>query len=145
MRRFLLLFLFAGLFFARPARADPDVGAAEAMSRAWLAQIDTGNYAASYAEGGSAFRDKVTPEKWSMVLQTIRGPLGKVTSRKLISHDYKSTGFEGLEGEIMVLTYETTFADGGGYLERTVLRLEDGQWRGLLYHAAPEQQPGDSH
>ncbi len=145
MRRFLYLFLFAGLIFAQSVWADPDVGAAEAVSRVWLAEIDAGNYTASYAQGGSAFRDKVTPDKWNMVLQAIRGPLGKVTSRKLISHDYKNTGFEGLDGEIMILTYETTFTEGGAYLERTVLRLEDGQWRGLLYHAAPQQSSTDTH
>ncbi len=108
------------------------------VSKSWVAQIDAGQYDESYAAGSGAMREKVAQDKWSEVLKAIRSSWGPVVSRHQMSHVYKPNGFEGTEGEFLVITYETSFQRLPDAIELVVLRWEDGQWRGAGYNAGPK-------
>ena len=137
------LFVLAGIFAAGPVlAADSTENSAQLTSAAnsaqtWLGQIDSGKYDESYADGCLAFHNKVTHEEWLTILKALRPSLGTVVSRKLANHVYHPDGFQGLEGECMVLTYNTVFSKMPSDVETIVLKLEDGRWRGAGYNAQP--------
>jgi hypothetical protein len=144
-RTFLLGLFFSAFLATSSAQADDDsaVNGALAAAQSWLAQIDSGKYDESYAEGCVAFHNKVTLNQWSVVLKALRPPLGSVVSRKVVKTDYKPDGVEGLEGECMVITYNTAFSKVPSDLEIVVLKREDGQWRGAGYNAQPQGDNSD--
>src|SRR5450631_4446706 len=126
------------LFISAPkarASAENEVDSALTASKAWVGQIDAGQYDESYAFGSGAMHDKVQQDRWETILKALRSPWGTVLSRKQISHIYKPNGFEGTEGEFMVITYDTSFQRLGAATEIVVLKWEDGKWRGGGYNA----------
>lgn len=143
--RFLFLTGICCLFFATTsgsfASGDDHTEEALAAAKAWLAQIDAGNYEGSYAFGGSAMHEKVPQSTWVAVLKALRTPWGAVVSRKQTSHIYKPNGIEGLEGECMIITYDTSFKQLSPAREQIVLKWEDGKWRGAGYTGGPKPNP----
>jgi len=144
-RRLLFLAGICSLFFAVAPRclasAEDKIDDALALSKAWIAQIDAGQYEESYDFGCGAMHDKVTEDKWLVVLKTLRASWGSVVSRKQISHIYKPDGFEGLQGECLVITYDTSFQKLDPAKEVVVLKWEDGKWRGAGYNVGPKPLP----
>ena len=127
-------------------KADEDpalINDAIAAAHNWLAQIDSGKYEDSYNEGCLAFHNKVSEVQWTTVLKSLRPPLGTVVSRKVVKTEYKPDGLEGLQGECMVITYNTAFSKVPVDMEIVVLKREDGQWRGAGYNAQPQGDPTD--
>ncbi len=139
MKSILLLATIVSLFFATAptafASAADEVDKALAASKGWVSQIDAGQYDESYAFGCGAMHDKVPADRWELVLKSLRTPWGAVTSREQISHVYKPNGFEGTEGEFMIITYKTAFQKLAEATEVIVLKWEDGKWRGAGYNA----------
>jgi hypothetical protein len=110
-----------------------------AAAKAWIAQIDAGQYIQSYDAGCDEFHRKVTQDKWVLVLKAFRPAYGKVVSRKEVGHIYQENGVNGLDGECMVITYDTSFSRVKDGYEEVVLKLEDGQWRGAAYQAGTKR------
>jgi hypothetical protein len=140
----LRLFAFiAASLLALPliARADDDnqFGDALLAARAWLGEIDSGNYDQSYTDGGSALHEKVPQDTWVKILKAERPILGKVVSRQEISHTLRPNGLEGAEGTFLVVSYRTAFATKPDELEYVVLKHEFGGWRCVGYDFGPEQ------
>jgi hypothetical protein len=128
------------------ASAEDQVGQAEALSKAWIGQIDAGKYEESYGFACGAMRDKVKEDRWVLVLKSLRTPFGEVVSRKQLSHVYMPNGVPGLDGECVVLKYDTSFKNLDPATETIVLKWEDGKWRGAGYNVGPKptddsQQP----
>jgi hypothetical protein len=133
----LVCFLFATMpkVLASPEdKIDEAVGA----SKGWVAQIDAGQYDDSYAAGSGALHERVAQDRWGLILKTLRTPWGPVVNRTQVSHVYKPNGFEGSEGEYMVITYDTSFQHLSPATEIVVLKWEDGKWRGAGYNAMPK-------
>ena len=143
----LFLAAISGFFFAAMpkalASAEDQIENALAASKAWVAQIDAGQYDDSYAFGCDAMHDKVPQDRWAEVLKALRTPWGPVLVRKQISHIYKPNGYEGSEGEYMVITYDTSFTRFGPATEVVVLKWEDGKWLGAGYNAGAKSSPDD--
>jgi hypothetical protein len=138
--------IFCFFFAAMPkvlASAEDQIDNALVTSKAWVAQIDAGQYDESYAFGCDAMHDKVAQDRWAQVLKALRVPWGRVVSRKQISHIYKPNGWEGSEGEFMVITYDTSFQRLSPATEVVVLKWEDGKWRGAGYNAGAKVSPDD--
>jgi hypothetical protein len=136
------LLFFVTMPLAR-ATAEDHVADSLEVARAWVAQIDAGQYEVSYNSGGQALHDKVPENRWVLILNALRLHWGTVVTRKEVSHVYKSNGYEGDEGEFMVITYDTTFAKLDAVTEVVVLKWEDGRWLGVGYNAgarAAQQQ-----
>jgi Protein of unknown function (DUF4019) len=126
------------------ASADNEVDSALAAAKAWAAQIDAGQYDESYLFGCEAMHDKVPQDRWDLVLKALRAPWGPVVSRKQVSHVYQPNGYQGTEGEFMVITYDTAFQKFGPAMEVIVLKWEDGKWRGAGYNAKAKPSPDDA-
>ncbi|HEV3272954.1 MAG TPA: DUF4019 domain-containing protein [Candidatus Methylacidiphilales bacterium] len=143
----LLLAGIASLLFAAApkalASAEEHLDDSLAVSKAWMAQIDAGQYDESYVFGCDAMHDKVPQDRWGEILKALRVPWGPVVSRKPVSHIYKPNGFDGLEGECVVITYDTEFQKLGPATEIVVLKWEGGKWRGAGYNAQPKPPPDD--
>jgi hypothetical protein len=148
MKHALLMTGILCLFFATMpkvlASAEDQIDNALATSKAWVAQIDAGQYDESYAAGCGAMHDKIPQDRWGQVLKALRTPWGPVVSRTQVNHIYKPNGYEGSEGEFMVITYDTSFAKLGSATEIVVLKWEDGKWRGAGYNAEPKPQTADN-
>jgi hypothetical protein len=135
------------LFAAMPkvfASAEDQVDSALTASKAWVAQIDAGQYDESYAFGCDAMHDKVPQDRWAQILKALRTPWGSVVSRTQVSHIYKPNGYEGSEGEFLVITYDTAFQKLGLATEIVVLKWDGGKWRGAGYNAGPKASPDDN-
>jgi hypothetical protein len=132
--------IFIGL--AATVRADPmddnRTKEAESAAQHWLAEIDSGKMEESYDDGCTAFQLKVGKQQWITVLKALRPSIGNVSSRTLQSAEYKPDGFEGLEGECVVIKYNSVFTVIGPALEVVVMKRENGQWRGAGYNAQPQ-------
>ncbi len=136
--------LFAAVFFglATTGRADPldDSRTKEAVAAAaaWLAEIDANKVEESYEQGCTALQLKVSKQQWITVLKALRPSIGNVSSRTVQSAEYKPDGFEGLEGECVVIKYNSVFTVIGPAYEVVVMKRENGQWRGAGYNAQPQ-------
>jgi len=133
----ILCLLFATVLPVLASEEDKIDGAVGA-SKDWVAQIDAGQYDDSYTAGSGALHEKVAQDRWGLILKTLRTSWGSVINRTQVSHIYKPNGFEGSEGEYMVITYDTSFKTLGPATEIVVLKWEDGKWRGAGYNAMPK-------
>ncbi len=135
-----LLLGLAGMLRANPAD-DNRTRDALAAAQLWLAKIDANKVEDSYADGCTAFHNKVSMQQWITVLNALRPSIGTMTSRKELSAEDKPDGFEGLEGDCVVIKYDSVFSVIGQALEVVVMKREDGQWRGAGYNVQPEAAP----
>jgi Protein of unknown function (DUF4019) len=125
------------------ASAEDQIDNALVVSKTWMALIDAGQYDDSYAFGCGAMHDKVPQDQWTLLLKTLKTLYGPVVNRKPLSHIYKPNGYEGDEGEFMVITYDTSFQKLSSAMEVVVLKWEGGKWRGAGYNAGPKPSPDD--
>ncbi len=96
----------------------------------WLALVDAGNYAASWDEAASFFKNAVSKEQWAKMLRATRAPLSKIESRKLKSAAY-TTSLPGMpDGQYVVIQYGSSFEHKKSAVETVTPMLDkDGQWR----------------
>jgi hypothetical protein len=142
--RFLLaIAVFVTIAVSSPvfASAEDQVDQAVSASRAWVAQIDAGKYDDSYTFTCDETRDRFPQDRWVDVLKALRKPWGDVVSREQLSHIYKPNGVPGLNGECVVIKYQTTFKNLSNATEVVVLKWEDGKWLGAGYQAGPTPDP----
>ena len=123
------------------ASAEEQIDRAVAVSQAWVGQIDSGKYEDSYSFTCDETRDKFSEDKWVDVLKAIRKQWGGVVDRHQLSNVYKPHGVKGLDGECVVVTYNTNFKNLNNATEQVVLKWEDGQWRGAGYYAGVTPDP----
>jgi Protein of unknown function (DUF4019) len=112
------------------AQADHMPQAAEIAAQSWLSLVDAGKYGDSWVQAAQFFKSKVGRSEWAEMLGTVRGPLGRVNSRKL-STIQKATDLPGApKGHYLVLHYATSFANLPSAIETVVpMQEKDGAWR----------------
>ena len=123
------------------ASAEEHVNDGLGISQSWVGQIDKGQYDESYAAASGEMHEKVRQDRWNLILKSLRAPYGPVVSRQQLSHIYKPNGYEGAEGEFLIITYNTAFQKLDAAKEVVVLRWEDGTWRGAGYNMGPVGNP----
>jgi hypothetical protein len=107
---------------------------AQKSAEAWLALTDSGKYADSWDQASSAFKAKVSRSMWVDQLTAVRGPFGKVVSRKLTAAQYKKSPPGAPEGEYVVVQYATNFENKSDSVETVSLMLDkDTKWRTVGY------------
>lgn len=137
---FLASFALLGIIRVHASPEDK-VDQAVAASKTWVTQIDSGKYDDSYNFACQETRTRYAEDHWIDVMKTLRTPWGAVLDRHQLSHVYMPNGYKGLEGECMVVTYNTNFKNLSNASEKIVLKWEDGQWRGAGYFAGPTPDP----
>ena len=122
------------------AASDERLSGAMPAALAWAAQIDAGKYDESYLQASSALQEKVPQDRSNAVLRTLLPPWGKIVSRKEVRHVYKPDGLEQehLDGECMIITFDTSFKNLPSAVEVIVVKWEGGKWRGAGYNIGPK-------
>ncbi len=123
------------------ASAADQVDNAVVVAKAWVGEIDAAKYEDSYNFACEETRHKFPEDQWVEILKVLREPWGSVVTRHQLSHVYKPNGVTGLEGECVVITYNTDFKNLKNALEQITLKWEDGHWRGAEYYAGASPDP----
>jgi hypothetical protein len=107
----------------------------EEAAREWLALVDAGRTAESWAATADLFRRAVSEAQWAAAAASVREPLGAVVSRRLTS-ERRATEMPGApDGEYAVLEFATVFERKRSAVETvTPMRDPDGQWRVSGYY-----------
>jgi len=136
MKRILAVALLGLALVATATVADEAAeAAAEKAARAWLAEVDGGDYGASWEHAAELFRKAVTKEAWKQQLGAVRGPLGAVRERSLRSATFTRSLPGAPDGEYVVIQYDTGFANKASAVETvTPMRDPDGVWRVSGYY-----------
>jgi hypothetical protein len=132
LKLFVPVIMAASMLVATSAHAqeDPRVIEAKAAAASWLALLDAGRYADTWAQSASMFQTAVTQENWVNVVKPMRAPLGAVTSRTFKTAQFTPTLPAAPDGEYVVIQYNTVFANKAGAVETiTPMRDKDGRWK----------------
>jgi len=133
---FLALMLWSQSAVAQSQQKPEDL--AQKSAEAWLVLTDSGKYAESWDEAAQLFKSAVTKDKWLGALKSVRVPLGKLQSRKLLSATYTKNLPGAPDGEYVVITYDTSFENMPAAVETITPMLDkDGKWRVSGYYIKP--------
>jgi hypothetical protein len=117
------------VFAAGAPKQKPEVAAQVAVEK-WLPLLDGGNYDGSWNELAKPFKDQVKKRDWRKAMESLRKPLGKVVSRKLVSAEFTKDLPGAPEGEYVVLKFDTVFQNRSNAVETVTPTLEtDLSWR----------------
>jgi len=130
-------FAAAVLSFAVPFAAAPCVlagdhteAAAESASRAWLALVDSRNYAESWNAASSLFRQNIPQSQWETAAANARAPLGALISRRLRSATFTRTVPGAPDGEYVIVKFTSSIETKGSGIETVTSMIDaDGTWR----------------
>lgn len=96
----------------------------------WLSLIDNDDTSESWNQAASLFKTAVSSEQWKISLDAAQVPLGKVVSRKLKTKQYADELPGALDGDYVVIEYETSFERKRNGTETiTLVKDTDGEWR----------------
>ena len=112
---------------------EPDTKAARAAVDAWLSLIDTANYAKSWDEAATFFKNAVTSETWQAAVKTARSPFGALKSRTVKSATPASKPPGAPEGEYVAFDFDAIFERKPASERVTAMREKDGAWRVVGY------------
>jgi Protein of unknown function (DUF4019) len=108
--------------------------AAVAAAENWLGVVDKGEYAESWKEAATYFRNSITELKWEQAAQSVRKPLGKLVSRKLKTAVYKTSLPGAPDGEYVVMQFDSSFANKKSAVETITTVLDKGaKWKVVGY------------
>jgi len=115
---------------AQGSNAETPEAAAEAAARVWLGLVDAGDYAKSWVTGARYFRNSVLEAQWVTSVARVRGSLGGLKSRRLVSAKYTRSLHGAPDGEYVVIQFATSFEKRAEATETvTPMKDRDGRWR----------------
>jgi len=109
----------------------------------WLGEVDDGNYEQAWNDSAKFLQEKVDLSKWVEVMNKIRKPLGKCTSRTFfnVPHFAKqlsSNSGSRIEGTFIFVRYNSVFETQPHVTETLIFQKEnDGAWRPMSYEFKP--------
>jgi hypothetical protein len=110
--------------------ADKPEDAAQAAADSWLKLVDGGEYDASWDTAAELFKGAVTKDQWKQAAAGVRGPLGKLLSRKVKSREYTEKVPGAPDGKYVILQYEAVFENKSSAIETVTPMVDpDGAWR----------------
>ncbi|MCC6811492.1 MAG: DUF4019 domain-containing protein [Deltaproteobacteria bacterium] len=120
------------LAFANTAAAADEAAEKAAVTAAetWLKLVDASDYAKSWDEAAQLFKGAVTKADWDKTIKGVRGPLGKLVTRKVSTKKYAEKLPGAPDGKYVVITFETSFENKKEAVETVTPMLDkDGKWR----------------
>lgn len=102
-------------------------------AKSWLAIVDKGDYGQSWNQASALMKLTIQKDEWVTVMNTMRKPLGKVTSREVVDQRTAKNPHGLPAGDYMVLFYKTAFSQRTNASELVTLHLEDGAWQVMTY------------
>ena len=131
----LAMLLIAAMCLIQPSVAAARDDPAGRAALAWLELVDQGKYQQSWQAAGPLFQKAVSAEQWAGSLEAVRTPLGKVLSRKEAARQNHKQLPGAPDGDYMVFSYRTSFANKAQAVETFTLRRQpDGSWRAAGYY-----------
>ncbi len=134
------LVLFVGLTSTLLTASAADAGQADALQAArteaehWLKLVDDGKQSDAWASAAPDFQKAVSKRKWQASLREMRGPLGKLASRKFKTADFTRDLPGAPEGDYVIVQFDSAFANKPSVAETvTVFRGEDLKWHVSAY------------
>jgi hypothetical protein len=112
---------------------EPDTKAARAAVDSWLSLIDAADYAKSWDESATFFKNAITSEKWQAAVKTARGAFGALKSRTVKSATTATKLPGAPEGDYVVFDFDAIFEQKPAAERVTVVRDRDGAWRVVGY------------
>lgn len=114
--------------------------AAQDAADAWLALVDSLDYAASWQQAAPLFQQQVSEAVWVQALESVRGPLGPLLARALEDRNYTTTLPNAPEGEYVVVVYNSAYTQAEKAVETvTMVKTKAGAWRAAEYFVRPAQ------
>ena len=114
--------------------------AAQEAADAWLALIDSLDYAASWQQAAPLFQQQVSEAQWVQALESVRGPLGPLLSRALDDRNYTTALPNAPEGEYVIIIYNSAYTQLEEAVETvTMVKTKAGEWRAVGYYVRPAQ------
>ena len=99
-------------------------------AEAWLVLVDQHKYGASWDAAAGLFKDTVDRDMWTDALGAVRGPLGKLLSRRVKSVESRPSLPGAPDGRYVIIQYETSFENKKAAVETVTPMLEaDGSWK----------------
>jgi hypothetical protein len=112
----------------------PEEQAAQRQALGFLAYLDHGRYADSYAYTGMLIRAGNDRDSFAQQIKKARAGTGALLSRNLIDASYATTMPGAPEGEYVLLHYEASFANREEAVETVTLAFAKGYWRVSGYY-----------
>ena len=110
--------------------SDKPEDTAQVAADSWLKLVDDGKYETSWDQAAKLFKGAVTKDQWKQAAAGVRGPLGKLVSRKVKSRAYTETVPGGPDGKYVIIQYEAAFEKKAAATETVTPMLDpDGTWR----------------
>lgn len=108
---------------------------AEGIVREWVDLIDREQFAESWEQAASYFKQSISQEQWEQSIQIVRMPLGECLSRELISCEYHDSLPGAPDGQYVVIQYKTSFENKKVAVETITPMLDDDDvWRVSGYY-----------
>ena len=128
-----IMLVVIGLFCSC-AFADNNTDAARDAALAWLAEVDNGQYGASWKDASPMFKANVREQRWVRIISGARRQLGSVVSRELKSATYTEHVPKAPEGHYVILEFSTYFANNPSVIETVTPMLSHGKWKVSGYY-----------
>jgi hypothetical protein len=129
--------LALGVLAPTLAAQDARSGAAQAAARQWLALTDREDAKASWEAADSKFKKTMSVDRWSVGLQQLRGPLGPLVQRAMVSTRFAQSLPKFPAGDYAVVVFRSSFAKKAAAQETVTLdRDQGGTWRVVGYSIA---------
>lgn len=110
--------------------ADKPEDAAQKAAEAWLKLVDDGKYEPSWDQAAKLFKAAVTKDQWKQAAAGVRGPLGKLVSRKVKSRTYTEQVPGAPDGKYVIVQFDTVFEKKAAAVETVTPMVDpDGAWR----------------
>ena len=137
MLRRIVFFVVIGLILGTNVMANESEKEKAAITSAqkWLSIVDEGKYIESWKASSDNFKQAIKQDQWEQAVQSVRKPLGKLVSRKLMSASY-TTSLQGApDGEYVVIQFNTSFENKKSGIETVTPKMDkDGMWRVSGYY-----------
>jgi hypothetical protein len=104
----------------------------------WLALVDQGKYAESWALTSKYFQTNMPQDRWVQVLTSAHKTLGNVGKRTLAGREAKENIPGAPPGQYILVGYSTDFELKPGLVETVTLINEEGLWKVVGYSANPK-------
>lgn len=121
---------------ATQAEAASNASAAASLSaaRGWVALVDGHRWEESWRTAAASFRSHISAAQWVATLQSVRQPLGAVSSRSF-QNVTKTKSLPGTPaGDYEILQFQTNFAQRPASVETIILTQESGGWKVAGYY-----------
>lgn len=135
-----------GLFAVAPSFAiAQDAEATQkavAAAEAFLTLLDEGKYAASWDASAATFRKAVTKEQWQAAAGQVRGGVGKILSRSVMTGADAPKTQSNAQGEFIVVKFLAKYSNLAAAIETVApMKEADGQYRVSGYVVRPAPPP----